>query len=100
MYFNVATDNLYQKIMQKLNRKYFFSLRSIRINTLVSFLCPYSSVQLFPLRASSGVKCKTTLRDSSGVKLQNGSAHAVGASYSGLYFRRLSLHINVFSLAS
>ena len=34
MYLNVATDDFYQKIAQKLNRNSFFSLRSIRINTV------------------------------------------------------------------
>ena len=33
-------------------------------------------------------------------ELQNGSAHAVGASYSGLYEEGEVEHINVFSLAS
>ena len=33
-------------------------------------------------------------------QLQNGSAHAVGASYSGLYKEGEVEHINVFSLAS
>ena len=38
----VATDDLYQKIAQKLNRNYFFSLRSIRINTVLHYELYYN----------------------------------------------------------
>ena len=34
VYLNVVSDNLDQNIAQKLNRNYFFSLHSIRVNTV------------------------------------------------------------------